>query len=111
MKAVKLIRAVAAVGIVVFLAMIVRSSLEMNIWAGLLASTDTWWGALTLLDVYTGLWLFAAYIAYRERSVWRTALWFVALVTLGNLATLAYVFVACGRVETVEGLFRPVPER
>lgn len=111
MAGIRLVQAVTAAGIVVFLAMIVRSSLEMNLWAGLKASTDSWWGALTLLDVYTGLFLITAYIAYRERSGWRVGLWFVALVTLGNLATLAYVLLASRKVTSLEGLMRPVRGR
>lgn len=111
MAGIRIVQAVAAIGIVVFIAMIVRSSLEMNLWEGLKASTDSWWGALTLLDVYTGLFLFTAYIAYRERSGWRVGLWFLALITLGNLASLVYVLVASRRVTSLEGLMRPVPGR
>ena len=55
-------------------------------------------------QVYTGLFFFTAYIAYRERSGWRVGLWFLALITLGNLATLAYVLLASRRVTSLDGL-------
>lgn len=108
MSIMRWVKVVAAVGVVVFLTMIVLSSLEMNLWQGLKASSDSLWGVLTLIDVYTGLFLFTGFIAFRERSLWRVGLWFLALVTLGNLATLAYVLVSCGRCRTVAEVFQPV---
>ncbi|MFN0131059.1 MAG: DUF1475 domain-containing protein [Phycisphaerales bacterium] len=108
MAELRAVRVAAAVGVTVFVGMIVWSSLEMNLWAGLKASTDSRWGVLTLVDVYTGLLVFGAFIAWRERSGWRIGLWLVALLTLGNLATLAYVFWASRRASAVGDLFRPV---
>lgn len=111
MPDIRLIRALAATGVSLFIALIVWSSLEMNLWAGLSASADSRWGILTLVDVYTGLILFTAFIAWRERSLWRVGLWFLALITLGNLATLAYVLVASRRLKSTKELFQPVPGR
>ena len=49
------------------------------------------WGRVALIDLYAGFLIFGAWIAYRETSVVRTALWWVALVTLGNLTAGAYL--------------------
>jgi hypothetical protein len=55
------------------------------------------WGRVTLIDLYVGLALFGAWVAFRERKWGRTLFWWVALVTLGNLATAFYVAVAAFR--------------
>ena len=52
------------------------------------------WGIITLIDFYTGASLFCGWIAYRERSAWRTIAWIVAIFLLGNLMTSLYVLLA-----------------
>lgn len=51
------------------------------------------WGKVTLVDLYLGLAIFAAWVAFRERhrAVFRTAIWWVALGVLGNLAAAVYL--------------------
>jgi len=49
------------------------------------------WGKVSLIDLYAGLVLFAAWVAVRETSRVRIGLWWVALMTLGNLAAGAYL--------------------
>ena len=52
------------------------------------------WGVITLIDFYVGATLFCCWVGYRERSVWRTAGWVVAVFLLGNLMTSLYVLLA-----------------
>lgn len=52
------------------------------------------WGIVTLVDFYTGASLFCGWIAYRERSAWRTIGWVVLIFGLGNLMTTLYVLLA-----------------
>lgn len=49
------------------------------------------WGKVTLVDLYVGLALFAAWVAFRERRILSTIVWSIALVVLGNLAAAIYV--------------------
>ena len=49
------------------------------------------WGKVTLVDLYAGLAIFGGWIALREISRIQVALWWVALVLLGNLAAGAYL--------------------
>ena len=56
--------------------------------------SDIWalpWGKVTLIDLYAGLTLFGGWIAVRESSRSRIALWWLALVVLGNFAAGIYV--------------------
>lgn len=52
------------------------------------------WGKVTLIDLYAGLVLFGAWIAFRERRASLVVLWWLALVVLGNLAAGVYLVVA-----------------
>lgn len=49
------------------------------------------WGKVTLIDLYVGLAIFGAWVALRESSWVRIALWWAALVVLGNFAAGVYV--------------------
>jgi hypothetical protein len=52
------------------------------------------WGIVSLADLYTGFWLFAGWIIYRERSVLNKVLWIIALMILGNWLACLYVLLA-----------------
>lgn len=57
------------------------------------------WGRVTLIDLYLTFGLVWGWIAWRERSPVRAAVWLVATVTLGALALGAYVLGAAVRAE------------
>jgi ABC-type glycerol-3-phosphate transport system permease component len=49
------------------------------------------WGKVALVDLYVGLAVFGAWVAWRERSPAVVATWWVALIVLGNLAAAVYL--------------------
>lgn len=108
MRPIRLISLAAALGICALLALILFSSLQMPLVAGLRATVDTRWGITTMVDLYLGMMVIAGWIAYRERSIARTLAWCVGLCMLGNLAALAYLFIASLRAGSVDDLFRCV---
>ena len=108
MSAIRTVSAASAAGIVVLLALIVLSAVEMPLSRGLRETVDTRWGITTFVDLYIGLLIVGAWIAYRERSVWRSLLWWIALCLTGNLTALVYLLLASIRSESVEDLFRRV---
>ena len=110
MPKVRWISVAAAAAIVTLAILIVTSSVEMPLAAGLRAVVGTRWGITTMVDLYFGLFAVAGWIAYRERSVPRALGWFVALCLLGNLITVVYLFIASRRARTFADLFRPVLE-
>jgi hypothetical protein len=88
------IRLVAGIGFVVMLVAIGHGLLHGDLrgeGAWLLANP---WGRVSLVDLYTGFALIAAWIAYRERALTRSIPWIVALMLLGNLAACGYVLYA-----------------
>ncbi len=65
---------------------------------------DPWFRA-TLADAYCGFLFFWLWVAWREQSVVRGALWFVLIITLGNLAMAAYVLIQLRKTPSVDSLF------
>lgn len=108
MRPTQLISLAAAIGIATLLVLILLSSLQMPLAAGLRATVDTRWGITTMVDLYLGLTVVAGWIAYRERSITRTLMWCVGLCILGNLTTLVYLLMASLRARSVDDLFRHV---
>jgi hypothetical protein len=62
------------------------------------------WGKVTLVDLYAGLAIFGAWIALRESRPLRVGIWWVALITLGNLAAGVYLVKASLDARTVTEL-------
>lgn len=52
------------------------------------------WGSVSLVDLYVGFFLFAAWILYRDGIKLVSVLWVVAVMTLGSLAICVYVLVS-----------------
>ena len=104
MKPVKIVGLIAACWAVLLVGLIVRSSLDMSLGAGLRATTDTWWGVTTMVDLYAGLAAVAAWVAFRERTAARAAPWILGLALLGNLTTLVYLAVAAARSKSLDEL-------
>lgn len=49
------------------------------------------WGVVSLVDVYVGFLLFCCWVTFRERSWWRSAVWTLLVLTLGNLVACIYL--------------------
>lgn len=82
----------------VFFLVVLASMLAVTSWAG--AQVPLWaiprevgghpWFIATLFDAYWGFFTFYAWQFYKEPSGAARALWFVALVLLGNIAMAVY---------------------
>lgn len=51
------------------------------------------WGIVSLVDLYTGFFLFSAWIVFREKNPLVSFLWVVAMMILGFFTGALYVFV------------------
>lgn len=60
------------------------------------------WGKVTLIDLYLGFAMFGAWVAFREKSIPRTAGWWIALAVLGNLTAGIYLAMAATRANSVD---------
>jgi hypothetical protein len=87
--------------------MTVRTSLQVPVWQA--NFTGNPWAWATLYDAYFGFITFFCWVAWRERSVGLKVLWFVLILTLGNIAMSFYVLLqlfALRPEEPVERLFQ-----
>lgn len=62
------------------------------------------WFSATLWDFYANVFFIFVWIAYKEQSVWRSAIWLVLLSGLGSIATAAYFLIQLFRLKHGEGL-------
>jgi hypothetical protein len=66
---------------------------------------DPWFRA-TLADAYCGFLFFWLWLAWREQSTTKGVLWFVLIMTLGNLAMASYVLLQLRHIPRGETLGR-----
>jgi hypothetical protein len=67
-------------------------------WGGLTAGPDRYWTIATFLDAYSGFLTFYVWVFYKEPRFWPRALWFVAIMALGNIAMSCYVLLQLFRL-------------
>jgi|GEM_PF-1295023 len=64
---------------------------------------DPWFRA-TLADAYCGFLFFWLWVAWREQSLAKSILWFVLIMTLGNIAMAGYLLVQLRSWQAAEGI-------
>lgn len=52
------------------------------------------WGIVTLIDFYVGIFIFSAWVWFREQAILAGSVWTLAFILLGNLATAIYLLKA-----------------
>ncbi|MEI6213303.1 MAG: DUF1475 family protein [Desulfuromonadales bacterium] len=62
------------------------------------------WFRATLADAYCGFLFFWLWVAWREQSAARGAIWFVLIMALGNLAMASYILLQIRRLQPEEGI-------
>ena len=82
----------------------IRASLHTHIFdVSPLVLSDPWFQA-TLVDAYLGFITFYVWVAYRESSWLARGIWFLAIMSLGNMAMAAYVLWQLVRLPPEAGL-------
>jgi hypothetical protein len=94
---------VCLVVLTVMLYITVSASLQQDVLtATRLLWPDPWFRA-TLADAYFGFLFFWLWVAWREQSAAKGALWFVLIMALGNFAMAGYVLLQLRRLQPAEG--------
>jgi hypothetical protein len=52
------------------------------------------WGIVSMVDLYVGFTLFSCWIIYREKSLIRSIVWVILMMTLGFFTGSLYAFIA-----------------
>lgn len=60
-------------------------------WTGLKDAPNHAWTIATLCDAYFGFITFYVWVLYKEQALLRRMVWFIAIMTLGNMAMALYM--------------------
>lgn len=71
--------------------MTARTSMNVSLWSAMPTFAASPWSMATLYDAYFGFLTFFCWLAWREPSPTLKVVWFVLIMTLGNIAMSAYV--------------------
>ncbi len=66
---------------------------SMFAWGGLTARPDRYWTIATLMDAYCGFLTFYVWVLYKETRTLPRVLWFIAIMSFGNMAMSLYVLI------------------
>lgn len=86
--------------------LVIAAALHQDVVA---AGRELWkspWYRVLLVDAYAGFLFFWLWVAWRERSAGRAALWLVLIMTLGNLATATYLLLQLRHWQRADGVVR-----
>ena len=99
-----LLTGVCCLVLAVMLYVTISASLQQDL---ITATRQLWpdlWFRATLADAYCGFLFFWLWVAWREQSVAKSILWFVLIMTLGNIAMAGYLLVQLRRWQPAEGI-------
>lgn len=92
----------------VMLSVTISASLHQDL---ISATRQLWpdpWFRATLADAYCGFLFFWLWVAGREQSLAKSSLWFVLIMTLGNLAMAGYLLLQLRQIrsgDNIDSLF------
>ncbi len=101
-----ILTAVCCAVLAVMLYVTISASLHQDIVS---ATRQLWpdpWFRATLADAYCGFLFFWLWVAWREQSAAKSSLWFVLIITLGNIAMAGYLLVQLRHIRSGENLSR-----
>jgi len=87
------------------LAGIIWASSATSVLTGLRYLAADRWGIVTLLDVYAGVLVVAAWMWACERRAATWVLWVVAMLCLGHLVSLVYLLLRAARARSLAQVF------
>ena len=76
----------------------VWASLQVPIWQIPPAVGGHPWFIATLFDTYFAFLTFFSWVAYKETSVWRSTLWLLGILLLGNFAIASFCLIQLFKV-------------
>jgi hypothetical protein len=73
-------------------------------WGGLTTPPDNLWTIATLIDAYCGFVTFYVWVLWKETRTLPRALWFIAIMLLGNIAMSAYALRQLARLKPPDSM-------
>ena len=90
--------------LVAMLAVTTYASLDRSIFNVESKLTSDPWFHATLADAYFGFITFYVWVAYKEPGMLRRAIWFVLVMTLGNIAMSLYLLIQLVKWDSASGV-------
>lgn len=75
-----------------------KAGMHENLWIAVDRLSNDPWAVATLWDAYFGFLTFFVWVAYKEVSLLRRAVWFVLIMCFGNIAMALYTLIQLFRV-------------
>lgn len=86
------------------LAFTIKAAMSQNMFqAGGQLLADAWFQA-TLVDAYLGFLTFYVWVFYKETSQLGRGIWFLLIMSLGNIAMAAYVLIQLFRLDRTDNM-------
>lgn len=73
-------------------------------WTGLIEQPNHAWTIATLVDAYFGFAAFYIWVLFKEPKVLPRVLWFIAIMSLGNMAMAVYVLKELRHLHADDGM-------
>lgn len=73
-------------------------------WGGLTTPPDNLWTIATFIDAYYGFITFYVWVLWKETRTLPRVLWFIAIMSLGNIAMSAYLLRQLARLEDSDSM-------
>jgi len=83
---------------------VITTSLKSNLFAQWDYLGSIPWMKATLCDFYTNVLVIYVWVCYKENKLLPKIIWLILLVTLGSIATCAYVLIQLFKLKPGEGL-------
>jgi uncharacterized membrane protein YczE len=83
---------------------VITTSMESSLFKEWDALGNIPWMRATLWDFYTNLLVIFVWICYKEKKLAWKLVWLILLVTLGSIATCAYLLIKLFRLQPQDGL-------
>ena len=100
-----ILRILAPILVLILIATSIWAQQHEGLWAALIAIGTTPWGAVTFVDLGSGLLIAGIWMACLEPRRFRTWLLIAFLPLVGNMATLVFISLRCWAVSTVNEAF------
>ena len=83
---------------------VITTSLNSNLFSNWDYLGGIPWMRATLWDFYTNVTVIFVWLCYKENKLYLKIIWLILLVTLGSIASCAYVLIQLFKLKPVEGL-------
>ena len=77
----------------------IRTSLQVSLWEAMPAFARNPWSMATLYDAYCSFLTLYVWVAYKEQGWAARVIWFVLIMSLGNIAMSVYVLIQLFRLK------------